>query len=317
MSDILVSVICISYNHDKYIRSALDGFVNQKTDFKYEVIIHDDASTDKTQDIIKEYEEKYPDVFVCIYQKENQFSKGKNIIREFCIPKVRGKYIAWCEGDDYWCDEKKLQRQVDFLEKNEDYSACVCSSKVQYFETKKEEVVNKTDSDKDLCFEKLLSWRGEGHFDTCTLLFRAKYGIKPIDFEKADFDDYPQALYLALNGKIRMLKEVMGVYRVSLPGSWTSKYKDDIEFQKEHLRQVDYLLNAVDQYSKLRFHDEIEYEKKKRWYPILYKEGQYKKLIKEYKVIWNKEKLKTKIYLFLLAYFPIIIKIKKKVRKDI
>jgi len=117
----LVSVDCITYNHEAYIRDALEGFLMQKTNFTLEVLIHDDASTDQTANIIRKYEKDYPNIIKPIYQKENQFSKGKNVFREFQIPRIRGKYIAICEGDDYWTDPLKLQKQVDFLENNSEY----------------------------------------------------------------------------------------------------------------------------------------------------------------------------------------------------
>ncbi len=121
----LVSICCITYNHVAYIRQCIDGFIMQKTDFPFEIIIHDDCSTDGTVDIIREYQEKYPDLIKPIFQKENQYSQGvKSILATFVYPKCSGKYIALCEGDDYWIDENKLQMQVDFLEKNPEYGMC-------------------------------------------------------------------------------------------------------------------------------------------------------------------------------------------------
>jgi len=120
----LVSIICPAYNHQSYIAKALDGFVMQKTNFEFEIIIHDDASTDNTVQIIKQYEARYPHLFVNIYQTENQFSKSIHNISKICFAKARGKYIALCEGDDYWSDQYKLQKQVDFLENNPAYSIC-------------------------------------------------------------------------------------------------------------------------------------------------------------------------------------------------
>ncbi|WP_300890780.1 glycosyltransferase family A protein, partial [Paramuribaculum intestinale] len=121
----LVTICCITYNHAAYIRECLNGFLMQETNFKFEVVIHDDASTDETQSIIKEYCEKYPNVFSPIFQHVNQYSRGiKSIIQTFCVPKFRGKYIAMCEGDDYWIDPYKLQKQVDFLESHPDYGMC-------------------------------------------------------------------------------------------------------------------------------------------------------------------------------------------------
>ena len=121
-----VSICCITYNHAKYIRDALDGFLMQKTSFPIEVLIHDDASTDGTADIIREYEAKYPDIIKPVYQTENQYSKGLRMVNmKYNYPRAQGKYIALCEGDDFWTDPKKLQIQYDFMESHPDYSLCM------------------------------------------------------------------------------------------------------------------------------------------------------------------------------------------------
>jgi len=119
-----VSICCTAYNHERFIRQCLDGFMMQKTDFDFEVLIHDDASTDSTADIIREYEAKYPGIIKSIYQQENQYSKGIPISETYLYPYAKGKYIALCEGDDYWTDPCKLQKQVDFMEANPEFSLC-------------------------------------------------------------------------------------------------------------------------------------------------------------------------------------------------
>lgn len=124
MNEIMVSVCCLSYNHENYIRQCLDGIVMQQTSFRFEVLVHDDASSDKSQQIILEYAQKYPDIIKPILQKENQFSKGKGILGPFLCPKCTGKYVAFCECDDYWTDPLKLQKQVDFLETHKEYIFC-------------------------------------------------------------------------------------------------------------------------------------------------------------------------------------------------
>ena len=126
----LVSIICSTYNHGLYISQCLDGFLMQKTNFPFEILIHDDASTDNTPDIIREYEHNHPQVIRPIYQKENKYSKKEDIFAKYQCSRVRGKYIAICEGDDYWIDPLKLQKQIDFLEKNPDYGMIYTTSKV-------------------------------------------------------------------------------------------------------------------------------------------------------------------------------------------
>ena len=120
----LVSVCTLAYNHEPYIRECLDGILMQKTNFAFELLIHDDASTDGTADIIREYETKYPDIIKPIYQTENQYSKGVKVSLTYQFPRAKGKYIALCEGDDYWTDPLKLQKQVDFMEANSEIPCC-------------------------------------------------------------------------------------------------------------------------------------------------------------------------------------------------
>jgi len=111
----IVSIICVTYNHEDYIEDAIRGFLIQETNFPFEILIHDDASTDNTANIIKQYEKQYPKLFRTIYQTENQYSKGNK--PGLILTKIaKGKYIAICEGDDYWTDSLKLQKQVNYLE---------------------------------------------------------------------------------------------------------------------------------------------------------------------------------------------------------
>lgn len=132
---LMVTIRCLTYNHEPYIRQCLEGFVMQKTNFRFEAIVHDDASTDGTAAIIREYAEKYPDIIKPIFQTENQYSKHDGTIRRILNEHTHGKYVAMCEGDDYWTDPLKLQKQVDFLESNRDYVFCCTRYKIFEQET--------------------------------------------------------------------------------------------------------------------------------------------------------------------------------------
>jgi glycosyltransferase involved in cell wall biosynthesis len=121
----LVSICCLTYNHAPFIRKCLEGFLMQQTNFPIEILIHDDCSTDSTTEIIREYEAKYPDLIFPLYEEENQYSRGgAGKMDLYNYRRARGKYIAYCEGDDYWTDPLKLQKQVDFMEANPEYSVC-------------------------------------------------------------------------------------------------------------------------------------------------------------------------------------------------
>ena len=123
----LVVIKCLVYNHEPYLRDCLEGFVMQQTNFPYVAIVHDDASTDNSALIIREYAEKYPDIIKPIYETENQYSKQDGSlgrIMSAAIDATGAKYVAMCEGDDYWTDPLKLQKQVDFMEANPEYVLC-------------------------------------------------------------------------------------------------------------------------------------------------------------------------------------------------
>lgn len=130
MTNPIVSICCVTYNHAPFIKKALDGFLMQepptgvsKDEPWYEILIHDDASTDGTNEIIREYATKYPNIIFPLYENDNQYSRGVDV-DFFNYNRVRGRYIAYCEGDDYWTDSLKLQKQVDFMDAHQEYSVC-------------------------------------------------------------------------------------------------------------------------------------------------------------------------------------------------
>lgn len=133
----LVSICCLAYNHAPFIRDCLDGFLAQQTNFPIEILIHDDASTDGTDAIIRQYAENHPNTIFPLYETENQYSRGNANKMDilFNYSRARGKYIAYCEGDDYWTDPLKLQKQVDFMEAHPDYSICFHRCKLYNEET--------------------------------------------------------------------------------------------------------------------------------------------------------------------------------------
>lgn len=209
----VVSIICFAYNHEKYIKNALDGFAMQKTSFPFEVIVHDDASTDKTAEIVREYESKYPDIFRPIYQNVNQYSLGKGRVSKICYEAVTGKYIAMCEGDDYWIDPLKLQKQVDFLEGNPEYSFSM-GSVLLYDEQKKKTLkVAKYINNSDKEEYQLEDYLRKPFSQTSSFLFRQETNIMPKWFFEVHAGDQSLVVINAKNGKIKYHKDLFSVYR--------------------------------------------------------------------------------------------------------
>ena len=132
MSNPLVSIVCITYNHEPYLRQALDSFLMQKTLFAYEIVLAEDCSSDGTRKICEEYAVKYPDIIHYIWS-DNNVGAVENEAR--AIRAAKGKYIALCEGDDYWTDVKKLQKQVSFMESHPEYSVTFHRYKIHYEDT--------------------------------------------------------------------------------------------------------------------------------------------------------------------------------------
>lgn len=210
----LVSICTLAYNHEPYIRQCLEGFMIQKCNFKFEVLIHDDASTDGTAGIIREYEEKYPEIIKPIYQKENQYSQGIFIGVNFQYPRVLGKYIALCEGDDYWTDPLKLQKQVDFLEANSEYGMCYTQCKRFNEELNKFEKNNWGGP-----FESFSEFWKQNCVPTLTVVYRKDLCMKYVEDVLASnhnwkMGDYPMWLWFSHKSKIKFINEVTGIYRV-------------------------------------------------------------------------------------------------------
>lgn len=223
---ILVSVYCFTYNHEKYIRSALEGFVNQKTNFDYEVFVHDDASTDMTASIVLEFAERYPHIIKPIIQKENQYSKGVNIEDKYISPLMSGKYIALCEGDDYWCDENKLQKQVDFLEKHTDYVACAHNSFIYNVKTGEKKLFSGRKYSGSIKMKEIIEWKRVFH--TSSVMYRKSLREKKPIYMRCinNVGDFNNALWFRMNGKVYYIASPMSVYRHMVEGSWTMRNTD-------------------------------------------------------------------------------------------
>lgn len=244
--EILVSISCITYNHAPYIRQCLDGFLMQQTNFAFEVLIHDDCSTDGTTEIIKEYELKYPDIIKPIYEEKNQYQQGKpsgSAIWNF--PRAKGKYIAMCEGDDYWIDPLKLQKQVDILESDSNCSLVVSDGEYLF---EKEGIVKPINplGHRDsgiIPIDELFEEVG-GLIPTASMVFRSSFSVMPEFFYKAPVGDKPIRMWLALNGTVFYMNEKTLVYRVGSVSSFGRMVATNHSYASSIYRKmVDYFIS--------------------------------------------------------------------------
>lgn len=222
----LLSIRCFVYNQEPYLRQCLDGFVMQKTSFAFEAIVHDDASTDKSAEIIREYAEKYPEIIKPIYETENQYSKHDGSLRRIMDSAISSssKYVAICEGDDYWTDPYKLQKQVDFLEAHPECTM-VCNRTKRYSEKDKHFIEDSFCLEKDGFLDtKDIIRKGGLYISTCSIIYRKSLLVDyPIYCRKCHVGDYPLQIMAAMKGRMYYYNDAMSVYRVQINDSWTSQ----------------------------------------------------------------------------------------------
>ena len=252
MEQPLVSICCITYNQAQYIRQCLEGFLMQKALFPYEIIINDDCSTDGTTDIVREYAERFPTLIVPIYHEENEYSKGvRGMFATYCVPKAKGKYIAFCEGDDYWIDPLKLQRQVDFMEAHPDYSLCFHNAMVLNERVEVKERIRsfcEFNKSRQIQTEEIIA---DWCIPTASILYR-KANFDQLELPKFFSGDYTLELGLASVGKVYYLDGYMSVYRLN-NGGVSSKISVG-----KWANQLYGLLEWYDNHTTYQYHKEIQ-----------------------------------------------------------
>ena len=265
----LVSICCTTYNHKQYLAQAIDSFLAQITDFETEILVHDDLSTDGTTEILKEYAAKYPDRIFPLYETENQYSKGIPISETFNFPRARGKYIAMCEGDDYWCDPNKLQKQIDAMEADPGCTFSFTNATIHdvsgekpdrpflpYYESEQAFFAGH-DAVYSLSDIARLSF-----IPTASFVFRTDaLRSLPESFlaRRCDHGDLRMKLYLTAAGHARYINIAGSVYRENVAGSafqvWKSEDRAKLFARCE---SVVGMVSDVDAYSKGTAHEALE-----------------------------------------------------------
>lgn len=323
----MVSIICLTYNHEPYIADAIEGFLRQKTNFDFEILIGEDHSQDGTLKIIESYKKKYPDKIKIITSSENVGAKA-NALR--IIPHVKGKYIALCEGDDYWTDILKLQKQVDYMEAHPACTLCFHNADV-------------VDYDKSLLGRRHIPWTkqnapyyyGENHeynvgelalldfIPTASLLIRTTcMSSLPEFFYEAVAGDIVIRLAVTSKGYAYYIDDVMSAYRTNVPQSATNvmnNASESIEGKMAYNKKFIYLLDEIDKYTNRQYSKELERAKINRWEgPLLVEQGRLKELKSErYRSFFNSLDPVSKMKCNLKYYAPTLFGALKSAKKYI
>lgn len=306
----LVSVFLISYNEEQYIRQALDSILAQNINFDFEILCHDDASTDNTANIILEYAERYPNIVIPILQKENQTQKSENIVLKFIYPKAKGKYVAYCDGDDYWTDKNKLQKQVDFLERNPEYTLCLHNFEFLYENSGKIKSADCGKLDSDFRTEKFIQWDSSKIPQIGTSMFPKDLAYnRPKLFHKVGggkesmrpISDMPLYIYLSIVGKVKYFPKPMSIWRRRAKGTWETELKDVSKMTTYNKQHIEFL-KQLDVYTEYKYKESIQKKINNINVEIAYREAEFRR-VRQY--IWSSNmNCKRKLFMSAGCVFP-------------
>ena len=295
--DIIVTVLIVTYNHEEYIEDAIRGVLNQKTEYRYEILIHDDASTDGTRSIIERYQKKYSGIIKTNFHLENLFDKGMSATA-IDYEKIAGKYIALCDGDDYWTDAEKLQKQIEFLEDHPEYSMCIHNAEKFNCKTGEKKLLN-TFPKSGTYDQKsqILAGIGTNFPASASYVMRRDLLTKiPAFFLKPRALDYSLRQYLASKGKVYYFEDVMSVYRVMTRNSYMKETTENREFYNDYTIEMLKFFEEFNIYTDGKYQDIIQNKLNSDYYGYCSSVDEMQGLKKAEKYRLDREKIK-KCYL--------------------
>lgn len=318
----LVSICCITYNHELYIEDAIRGFLEQETEFPYEILIHDDASTDNTAKIIKYYESRYPKIIKAIYQTENQYSKGLRPSL-FNYERAKGKYIALCEGDDYWTCKKKIRDQIQILEDNPSIKMSFHSAFLVNEKNGSKEEIGRYRNDSGIVPIDHIIQKKFGQIPTASTIVRKSVIENFLSFEKSNKHLTVGDIYIHFFGSepngAFYLNSSKSVYRVLTSGSWTETHANSFEKRINHLDSAIAAFKSLDKISNGTHTSSLKAAIEKRILGIAI--SQKTKFDEKIYIIrkYNKNlSTKNRISLIIATFLPTsIVNIIKKTRKKL
>lgn len=275
----VVSIACMTFNHERYISEALDGFLSQETEFPFEVIVHDDCSSDKTVQIIRKYEARFPRIIKPIYQKENMYSQNFDVLGDIIFPSISGDYIALCEGDDYWIDPNKLQYAYCYMQAHPNCSMVSHLTEQEISDSKKRTLFNPeflkrggVISSDDLIIEPNI-------IHTSSYFFNRKMLLDNIALiRKVKLFDAVLVLLAATEGYVFLIPKVMSVYRYFNTKSFTKKYVNDNEFRIDNLIKVNRYASMINVYRKRAFNNSFKERNRRKCFEIYRIRGDIRKI---------------------------------------
>lgn len=303
MNEIDVTIICLCFNHEKYIAKTLEGFLNQKTKYKFEIIIHDDASTDSSRKIIESFHEKYPNLIYPYYETKNQYTNPNSFfVRNLINNKARGRYIAFCDGDDYWIENDKIERQVIVLDNYKNIDICACETLVE-FNGKIIDKISPSKTENVLSFENVVNGGGD-YVGTASLMFRKKlFDNYPVP-ERIGTLDYIMQMCGSINGGMYYINKPMCVYRKLTNGSWTRNTRFDLALKVKTYNDIILALKRIDEFTNNSYKEIIDKKIKEFTFEILFAKSDYKKMKStEFVDLYNKVSFKRKIKKILLDLY--------------
>ena len=311
----MVSIVCTSYNHGDYLAEAIESFLMQQTNFDIEILIYDDASTDHSPRVIKQYETQYPDLIKPIYQTENQYSKGIRV-ELFNHNRAAGKYIAVCEGDDYWTDPYKLQKQVDYMEAHPACSMTVHSADRVLSDKKKVlSTVRPEHGNAILSVERVIEGGGDLVATNTMVYSKDKITTLAPFYLNAVVGDYPLVILAALRGTVDYLDENMSAYRVGVESSWTERELATSMKRINHYHDMERMFDEINEYTNYQYNDALTKAKRSYQFSLLWEQGKFKEAKQgKYREIYLKLGTKQRILLEVKRFFPNLTDSIRKVR---
>lgn len=322
--DPLVSICCITYNQEEYLRQSIEGFLMQETSFPYEIVIHEDASTDGTANIIREYEEKNPEIIKPIYQTENQYSKESMLPFITTLRAAKGDYVAICEGDDYWTDPLKLEKQIAEMKRNPDCAISFHPTVIKWDDGMHDDELICHHSEKIhiVPIEEVIRGGGSSFIPTASVIISSSVIPRIIDFftysENYPYGDYFIQVLGAERGGALYLNDIMSVYRKNVTGSYSETLeKRDTEFLTAQVVSTLESYREIDEFTDFKYTDHFAYKQRSFILHVLLSPTYDDEKVHEQALsyYWDKRTLSNNRVWNTVFRYPTIIKVLRAIKR--